>query len=88
MTKEITAKSLVELREELRKAEEAYNKQKTVSKQEVVVRLIEIKSQLDLLMDEAQKLARSVDLVFFYNEGYEEFRWCEDDVWSSSSARC
>lgn len=88
MTQQITESALAKLREDLRKAEEAYSKQKKQSQQEVVLRLEEIKLQLDRLMNEAQKLAQSVDLVFFYNDSYEEFRWCEEDVWNSSSAHC
>jgi outer membrane protein TolC len=84
----MTRRQLEIMREEMAKAELEYKNTIRDSRQEVILKLREIKAQLNTLVSEAEKLAESVDLKFYYSSGYEEFSWADADNWSSSSAHC
>lgn len=84
----MTRRQLEMMREEMAKAELEYKNAIRDSRQEVIQKLRDIKAQLNSLVAEAETLAESVDLKFYYSSGYEEFSWADADNWSSSSAHC
>lgn len=55
---------------------------------QAVKALADIKTKLDTLVKEAQEIARTADIVFYYSSGYEEFSWQNKEDWSYSSQDC
>lgn len=84
----VTSDDVVRLERELEEARNKLALQVKADRPAVVAQLAEIKASLDRQIREAEKLAKSVDLVFFYSSGYEEFSWLERENWSHSSQNC
>jgi tryptophanyl-tRNA synthetase len=78
----VTFEQLKEMKASLAKAEKEYIKSKESLQREVISELDEIRDQLQKLMSRAEKLASSVDLVFYYNSNHDEFAWVEQDSWN------
>lgn len=74
------------LEKQLAALKEIEAKEKARRKQEVVGLIAEKTRQMNALYAECDKLAREVDIQFYFNSGYEEFIVEENSTWDSS--RC
>lgn len=84
----MTREQLDLLRKQLEDAEQAYKSTVESAQRSAIVRLKELKDEIHRLVYEAESLAESVDLKFYYSSGYDEFTWAQADQWNSSSAHC
>ena len=73
------------LRRELAEAEAAYEDNKRVNQKAVLQNLEQLSKDMNRQYAEAEALARSVGLVFYFSSGYEEFNVVDGENWSSSS---
>lgn len=76
------------LKQQLVDAERAYKSTVESEQRKAIVLLREYKVEIEGLVSEAEALADSVDLKFYYSSGYDEFTWTQADDWNSSSAHC
>lgn len=84
----MTREQLDLLRKQRDDADKAYRIASETAQRSAIGRLQQLKEEIEDLVKEAEKLADSVDLTFYYNNGYDEFTWIERDQWNSSSAHC
>jgi hypothetical protein len=84
----MTAEELNTLRKQLAEAEVAYSQQRKATRQEVSEELARMTREIHDMVNKAQVLAESADLVFFYSPGYEGFCTETKEDWSESSIYC
>ena len=84
----VTEHDVLKLERELAEARKQLATQVKANRPAVLAQLAEIKTSLDRQIAEATKLAASVDLVFFYSSGYDEFSWLDKEDWTHSSQNC
>lgn len=84
----VTQEDILKMEQELNEARKQLATQVKANRPAVLAQLAEIKTSLDRQIAEAERLAKSVDLVFFYSSGYEEFSWLDKEDWSYSSQNC
>lgn len=83
-----TSERIRELEIALAEARSQRDQEARDNRQSVVVRLSELRREIDAKIIEAKKLAETADLVFYYSSGYEEFSWVDSQDWTSSTAHC
>lgn len=81
-------KDIETLRQEAEAARAAFEAAQAEARRGVAAQLAELTASLDKQFQEAKKLAESVDMVFYFSSGYEEFGCVEKQDWSSSSLDC
>lgn len=79
---------LSQLREAAEKAVAEYEKAKQSARKGGMVRLNELTHQIASLVKEAEALADSLDMVFYYSTGYEQYATQPKEDWSESSRYC
>jgi hypothetical protein len=84
----ISVEDVLKLEKQLEEGRKQLATQVQLQRPAVLAQLAEIKTSLDRQIAEAEKLAKSVDLVFFYSSGYNEFSWLDKEDWSYSSQNC
>lgn len=84
----LTREQLEVMRKNMVDAERAYRIATESAQRSAIGRLQQLKVEIEGLVYEAEALADSVDLKFYYSSGYDEFTWSDADNWSSSSAHC
>lgn len=84
----ITREKLEQMKREVATAERELEKELAESQRSVVWKLSDINEQIKTLIREADTLANSVELRFYWHSGYDEFVWSDSDKWDSSSANC
>jgi hypothetical protein len=76
------------LKQQMVDAERAYRTTVEGEQRKAIVRLRELKEEIEDKVREAEALADSVDLKFYYSSGYDEFTWSQAEHWNSSSQSC
>lgn len=84
----ITREQLEQMKRDVAAAEQELETAKAERQRNVIGELSEINQEIKALVRKAEGIANSVDLRFYFNSGYEEFTWVDEDRWNSSSAHC
>lgn len=84
----VTKQELIDLENQLAQRRREYERQREVSRREVTEKLAIISDEITAKVREAQALASTVDLVFQWHDGYDEFVTAAYEEWNSSSYHC
>uniref|UniRef100_A0AAU6VYT6 Uncharacterized protein n=2 Tax=unclassified bacterial viruses TaxID=12333 RepID=A0AAU6VYT6_9VIRU len=80
--------TIAALERELALAKEQHAKEVVRNRPQAAASLAAIKVEIDGLIRQAEAIASSADIVFYYSNGYEEFSWQNKEDWSYSSQDC
>lgn len=84
----ITREQLEQMKRDVASAEREFENDKAQRQRAVLGELVDLTKEIDTLIQKAEAIANAVGLRFYYNAGYEEFTWCDEDTWNSSFANC
>lgn len=83
-----TVEEIQRLRKELAEAERKLEQEKKLNQKEVLAQLEECAKEMNRQYAQAEALASSVGLIFYFSSGYETFEIADSENWSESSKHC